>query len=198
MLGGAFQRKWVSHATLTKVGAVSCRGKIVFHRHSTYLAERQVLLPQARTSWWAAFLGQVLLKRLETVAEVCEAKNIVGILFLNYFLIFLEFDLITTVLDNTKDFRITGIALLTTLVLLYHEKSSRTLHHCHTLKFHFSFSASLPFSTEFELLMAWDFEKSRRTTLVFGLSLVPFSPFICMCGICFFLFAGTLFHHIAV
>lgn len=106
--------------------------------------------------------------------------------------------LITTVLDNTKDFRITGIALLATLVLLCHKKSSRTLHHCHTLKFHFSFSASLPFSTEFELLMACDFERSRRTALVFGVSLVPFSPFICTCGSCFFLFAGTLFHHIAV
>lgn len=119
-------------------------------------------------------------------------------IFLIFFLFFLELDLITTVLANTKDFRITRTALLPTLVLLYHQKSSRTLHHCHTLKFCFSFSASLPFSTEFELLMAYDFEKSRRTTLVFGLSLVPFSPFICTCGSCFFLFAGTLFHHIAV
>lgn len=138
-------------------------------------------------------------EKVETAAEICEAKNAVGVLFFNYFyFFFLELDLITTVLVNTKDFRITGTALLPTLVLLYHQKSSRTLHHCHTLKFLFSFSASLPFSTEFELLMACDFEKSRRTTLVFGLSLVPFSPFICACGSCFFLFAGTLFHHIAV
>lgn len=108
MLGGAFQRKGVSHATLTKAGAVSYRGKIVFHSHSTHMAEKWGLLAQGRTSWWAALLEQGQLKRLEAVAEVCETENVVRILFFNYFFFFffLELDLITTVLDNTKNFRI--------------------------------------------------------------------------------------------
>lgn len=108
MLGGAVQRKEVSHATLTKAGAVSYRGKIVFHSHSTHMAEKWGLLARGRTSWWAALLGQGQLKRLEAVAEVCEAENVVRILFFNYFFFFffLELDLVTTVLDNTKNFRI--------------------------------------------------------------------------------------------
>jgi len=105
-----------------------------------------------------------------------------------FFVVVIEFNLITMILGNTKGFRMTWIALLAALVLLYHKKSSRSFHHCHILEFPFSFSASLHFSTEFELLTACYSEESRRrSTLLFGVSLVPFSSFICMCGSCFLL-----------
>lgn len=44
------------------------------------LAEKRGLLARGRTTWWSALLRRVWLKRLEALAEVCEAKTGVGIL----------------------------------------------------------------------------------------------------------------------
>lgn len=132
-------------------------------------------------------LGQVWLKRLEALAEVCEAKN--GVRILSLFVI--ELNLITAILGRTK-------ALLAALVLLHHKKSSKSFHRCRTLEFPFSFSASFNFSTEFELLMACDCRKQKEEYLAIWSIISPIQFLDLYCGSWFLLVYWSSVSHTAI